>query len=299
MGHLLADREGNITEENTLQDRFLEILYGHWGGRLLLKPLVSPFVSEIGGAFLDSGISRAFIKGFLRNHSIDMGDYRETEYRSYNDFFTRRMRPDARRVDRNPEVLISPCDGRLSVYRIEQDCAFCVKHTLYTAESLLRDHELAVKYAGGYVWLFRLCVDNYHRYVYADTGRVTFPVRIPGVFHTVNPAANDHYPIYKENTREYVLLHTERLGTLVQMEVGALLVGKIINHVRGSRVLRGWEKGRFAFGGSTVILMTEKGAVCPDQDILENSVRGIETKVKLGERVGAGPASSARDRRNS
>ena len=100
--------------------------------------------------------------------------------------------------------------------------------------------------------------------------------------------ANDQYPIYKENTREYVLLHTERLGTLVQMEVGALLVGKIINHARGSRVRRGWEKGRFAFGGSTVILMTEKGAVCPDRDILENSGRGMETKVKLGERVGAG-----------
>lgn len=285
--HPIADRAGNITYENTLQDRFLEALYGHWGGRLLLKSLVSPMVSRLGGALLDSGISRLFIEGFIRNHSIPMEEYREQEYGSYNAFFTRSMKPDARRVDRNPEALISPCDGRLSVYRIGQDSAFAVKHTLYTAESLLKDHELAAKYAGGYVWLFRLCVENYHRYIYADTGRVTFPVRIPGVLHTVNPAANDRYPIYKENTREYVLLHTERLGTLVQMEVGALLVGRIINHARGSRVRRGWEKGRFAFGGSTVILMTEKGAVCPDRDILENSGRGIETKVKLGERVGA------------
>lgn len=298
MRHLLADREGNIKEENSLQDRFLEVLYGHWGGRLLLKPLISPAVSEIGGAFLDSGISRIFIKGFIRNHSIDMGEYREKKYSSYNDFFTRRMRPDARRVDRNPEVLVSPCDARLSVSRIGEDSVFFIKHTAYTAESLLRDRELAGKYAGGYLWIFRLCVEDYHRYIYADGGRVTSPVRIPGVLHTVNPVANDHYPIYKENTREYVILRTERLGTLLQMEVGALLVGKIVNHERGNMVRRGWEKGHFAFGGSTVILMTEKGAVRPDQDILENSAKGAETKVRLGERVGTTPAFWAQDRWN-
>lgn len=296
MSHLLADREGNITEENTFQDRFLEILYGHWGGRLLLKPLVSPLVSEIGGAFLDSGISGRLIKGFIRNHSIDMGDYREKEYRSYNDFFTRRMKPDARRVDNDPEVLISPCDARLSVYRIGEDSAFCVKHTSYTAESLLRSRKLAEQYAGGTLWMFRLCVEDYHRYIYPDGGRVSSPVRIPGVLHTVNPVANDHFPIYKENTREYVLLRTERLGTLLQMEVGALMVGKIVNHKRGNAVQRGWEKGHFAFGGSTILLMTEKGAVRPDQDILANSAKGAETKVRLGERVGTTPAFWAQDR---
>lgn len=284
--HLVADRKGNVTEENTLQDRLLEVLYGHWWGRLLLKPLVTPMVSKVGGAFLDSGISRILIKGFIKSNSIDMKDYREKKYTSYNDFFTRHLASGARKVDWDTYVLISPCDARLSVYKIGEDSDFCIKHTRYTVESLLRNQELAEKYAGGYLWMFRLCVENYHRYIYAEGGKVSEPVRIPGVLHTVNPVANDHFPIYKENTREYVLIESGNFGTMLQMEVGALLVGKIENHSRGSVVRRGWEKGYFAFGGSTIILMTGKDAVRPDQDIIEHSEKGIETKVKLGERVG-------------
>ena len=70
------------------------------------------------------------------------------------------------------------------------------------------------------------------------------------------------------------------------MEVGALLVGRIENRKKADFVKRGQERGNFAFGGSTVILITREGKVQPDPDILENSRRGIETKVKLGERVG-------------
>ena len=59
-------------------------------------------------------------------------------------------------------------------------------------------------------------------------------VEIPGVFHTVNPAANEVYPIYHENTREYCLLKTGQFGTLVLMEVGAMMVGKITKPASGS-----------------------------------------------------------------
>ncbi len=286
--HLVADRKGNITEENSRQDRLLEWLYGHGAGRLLLKPLVSPVFSRIGGAFLDSGLSRVLIRHFIRSHGIDMWEYQPKKYSSFNDFFTRRLAEGARRVDRDPGVLASPCDGRLSVYKITEDCTFTVKHAPYTVDSLLKDRRLSAEYTGGYVWLFRLCVDDYHRYIYADSGKIRKFVKIPGVLHTVNPAANEHYPVYKENTREYCILESEHFGRLIQMEVGAMMVGRIINHPRGSEVRRGWEKGRFAFGGSTVILITRKGAACPDGDILENSIKGIETKVRLGERVGAG-----------
>ena len=134
--------------------------------------------------------------------------------------------------------------------------------------------------------MFRLCVDDYHRYIYADSGKVTGIGWIPGILHTVNPVANDHFPIYKENTREYCVLQSENFGEMIQMEVGAMLVGRIRNHSRGQAVRRGWEKGRFEFGGSTVILMTKKGAAVPDRDILDHSRQGWETKVRLGERVG-------------
>lgn len=282
----IADRKGNISEENSLQDRLLEKLYGSAAGRLLLKPLVSPLCSRVGGAFLDSGLSRFLVRHFLCTHAIDMWDYQPREYESFNDFFTRRLAEGARKVDFTPEVLVSPCDGRLSVQKIDDRCIFNVKHTAYTLESLLKDKKLAAEYAGGYVWLFRLCVEDYHRYIYADGGDILKFMKIPGILHTVNPAANEQFPIYKENTREYCILRSDNFGNMIQMEVGAMMVGRIVNHPRGSIVRRGWEKGHFAFGGSTVILITRKGVVCPDADILENSGKGIETKVRLGERVG-------------
>ncbi len=287
---LVVDRRGKIVEAESLQDRILKGLYGHVLGRALLKPLVSPAASRLVGGFLDSGFSKALIPWFMRSHSIDMADYEQKEYESYNDFFTRRMAKGARSIDSSPQALISPCDSRVSVYPVDEECEFTIKHTRYTAQSLLRDYRLAAEYAGGYVWVFRLCVEDYHRYIYTDGGRVTGSVRIPGVLHTVNPVANDRYPVYKENTREYCVIRSEHFGKMIQMEVGAMLVGKIHNHFRGERVRRGWEKGRFAFGGSTVILLTKKGAALPDEDILENSRRGWETRVRLGERVGGRPA---------
>lgn len=284
--YFLADREGRVVEENSLQDRFLEWMYGHAAGRVLLRPLVSPAFSKAGGRFLDSRFSKLLIPVFIRNHSIDMKEFEQKEYSSYNEFFKRRMLPGAREIENASQVFVSPCDSRLSVYKISGEQEFSIKNTKYTAAQLLRSRKLAGKYSGGYAWVFRLCVEDYHRYVYVDGGRVSPGVRIPGIFHTVNPAANDRYPIYVENTREYSLLQSDNFGTILQMEVGALLVGKIENRTARGNVQRGQEKGNFAFGGSTVILLTQAGKVQPDQDILDNSRKGIETKVKLGERVG-------------
>ena len=91
-------------------------------------------------------------------------------------------------------------------------------------------------FEGGMLWMYRLCVDDYHRYIYPVDAKKSRNVHIPGIFHTVNPIANDHYPIYKENTREYCLLKTEKFDTLLMMEVGALLVGKIENRTQDRRL---------------------------------------------------------------
>lgn len=287
--NLVADRSGSITEENSLQDRFLEWMYGHMAGRMLLRPLISPLFSKIGGYFLDSRASVLFIKPFIHAAKMDMSAYEKKKYVSYNDFFTRKLAPGARTVELNPANLISPCDGRLSVFKITEHCAAIVKHTRYSMASLLQNRKLAEEYADGYLWIFRLCVDDYHRYAYVDNGMISSDFCISGVFHTVNPVANDCCPVYKENTREYTIFQSENFGQIIQMEVGAMLVGKIENRNQTKFVLRGEEKGNFAFGGSTIILMTKKDMVCPDEDILENSAKGIETKVLLGEKVGVRP----------
>ena len=253
------DRKGNITIEENEQDKFLRHLYNDRGGRLCLKLLIRPFVSKAAGVLLNTRLSARFVPDFVKNNKIDMRE----------------------------NILISPCDGKLSVHRISSDSRFSIKDTEYTVGQLLKNKALAERYTGGYALIFRLTVDDYHHYCYVADGRKSANVTLPGVFHTVNPAANDVYPIYKENAREYTLLKTKQFGTILMMEVGAMMVGKITNlHKNPATVKKGQEKGNFEFGGSTIILLIQPGKVRIDYDLIENTEEGYETIVKMGERIG-------------
>lgn len=280
------DRSGNIKGSDSFQDRFLKKMYGNALGRTVMKPLVHPAVSQIGGWLLNTSVSRLLVKPFVKANKIDLSLCEKAEFNSYNDFFTRKLKDGARNIVMEEEVFISPCDGKLTVYPICMDTRFLIKHTPYTVRELLKNEKLAEKYCGGYAWIFRLSVEDYHRYCYVADGRKSKNVRIPGVFHTVNPVANDVCPIYKQNTREYSLLRTNEFGTVLMMEVGALMVGKIENHHGEQMVKRGQEKGNFAFGGSTIILLTQKDKVKPDNDILKNTKCEYETIVQMGEKIG-------------
>ena len=280
------NRDGVLIEREDGQDRLLKRLYGNAFGRLLIKPLTVPAISRLTGRLLSTRFSCRLIEPFIRKNGIDMNQFEAREYCSYNEFFARKIRPDARKVDMNPAHLISPCDSKLTALRIFPDRRFVLKHTEYTVASLLKNDGLAERYAGGYALIFRLTVDDYHRYCYVADGYKDDNVCIPGVLHTVNPIANDYFPIYKENAREYSILHTEKFGEIAMVEVGALLVGKIVNHHGAAQVARGQEKGYFQFGGSTVVLLMEAGVVEMDGDILENTREGIETVVRYGEKIG-------------
>lgn len=280
------DRKGNIIYTDDGQDKFLEKLYGSACGRFLLRFLILPQISKFGGFLLSRSISRIAINPFIRRNEIDMTQYESRKFRSYNDFFTRKIRPECRPCDREETHLIAPCDSRLTVYPITEDSRFTIKNTEYTMESLLRDGCAAREYEGGQLLLFRLTVQDYHRYCYPDSGRLSKIHKIPGVFHTVNPVANDYFPIYKENTRHYCYLESPVFGRMLMMEVGALLVGKICNYEEDCLAYRGREKGRFDFGGSTIILCLPKGSAVIDSDILSNTKAGFETRVKYGEKIG-------------
>lgn len=279
-------RDGVLTEGVDGQDKMLTKLYGSRFGRMTLKVLTAPWISKTAGWFLSTGASRMFIKSFVKNHSIDLTQFEGVPYRCYNDFFSRRIRPELRPMDMDPSHLISPCDCKLTALPITSDGHFTLKQTPYTAASLLRDEKLAASYEGGWALIFRLCVDDYHRYCYPVDGEKGANHFIPGVLHTVNPIANDFYPIYKENSREYTVIRNDRFGEVLMMEVGALLVGRIVNHHQEKAVHRGEEKGYFQFGGSTVVLLMKADTLRIDEDILENSREGIETVVKIGEKIG-------------
>ena len=282
-----ADRKGNITVEENGQDKFLRHLYNDWGGRLCLKLLVRPFITRLGGWFLNTPLSKGMIPGFIERNHIDLSVYTSQKFYSYNDFFTRRLKEGERPVSSDPQVLISPCDGKVTVSRIDRDSHFLIKDTPYTLERLLGSQALARRYMGGYAVILRLTVDDYHHYCYVADGMKSGARKIPGVFHTVNPAANEVYPIYHENTREYCLLKTEQFGTITMMEVGAMMVGKITNlEENPCEVKRGEEKGYFEFGGSTIVLLLQHGKVRIDEDLLDNTENGYETIVRMGERIG-------------
>ena len=263
----------------------LSLLYKTLPGRVLLKILISPPVSECAGRLLDTKGSRILIKPFIRRNHIDTGEYDLSAVETFNDFFCRPVKPGKRPVDLKKTHFIAPCDGLLSVYPIEKDMVFPVKQIPYTLRKLLRSRRLAEAFEGGTCFVYRLCVSHYHRYCYVDTGRKSARVVIPGVFHTVRPVALETVPVFAENQREYVLIRSKVFGPLLQMEVGAMLVGKICNH-RGAYAVRGREKGMFRYGGSTIVILAGKDQVEVNAGLLDRTSRGEETPVKMGQAVG-------------
>ncbi len=280
------DRQGNIVPGEAGQDRVLQFLYGTAVGRCIVSLMIRPWVSKTAGKVMDSSVSRLAIPSFIKKNRIDMTQFEDRKFCSFNDFFTRRLRDGVRPVDMEPTHLISPCDCKLTVYPITADLQVKVKGGVYTMESLLRDKALAQQFEGGVFLLLRLTKADYHRYCYIDNGTKGENVRIDGVFHTVNPAALERCMVYKENTREYTMLESENFGPVMMMEVGATMVGRIVNYHGAQVVKRGQEKGKFEFGGSTLIVCLQKDRVQIDADLLENTHNGIETVVKQGECIG-------------
>ncbi len=284
---MVKDRSGNIIGTDGGQSKALEFLYDSIAGNIALKGLKMKTVSQLAGAFCDSAISQSLIPRFIETAGIDLTEYEAGYYNSFNDFFTRKINDTARPIDMTPGHLVSPCDSKLTVYPIDDDSIFEIKGVSYHIDEFLKSDYLADNYKGGHFCVFRLEVGDYHRYMYIDDGFKSKNRHINGFYHTVNPIALESTDIYKENTREYTILHTENFGRVIMAEVGAMLVGRIVNHHKGHhRFRRGDEKGMFKYGGSTVVLLFEKDIVEFDEDILCNTRDGYETIVKMGEKIG-------------
>ena len=264
----------------------LHFLYTTAFGRFLLKPLVCEKVSRAAGAALDRPWSKILIPYFVRKNHIDLSEYETDGWRSFNDCFSRRIKKGMRRMSASPEILAAPCDGLLRAYPIRQGMVLPVKESSYTISQLLRSDSLAERFEGGTCLVFRLCVNHYHRYCYIESGKKSRNVFIPGLLHTVRPVALRERPVFTENCREYTLIRTERAGTVLQMEVGAMLVGRIVNLQQEAVVRRGQEKGYFAYGGSTIIVLLQKNRVRVSERIAAASAKGEEIPVKMGEKIG-------------
>ena len=262
----------------------LKFLYGNPVGRVLLRLAVSPIVSDLYRIANSTKKSTGKIPKFIEDNKIRMEDFEDREYLSFNDFFTRKIREGARPIDADPSRLISPADSKMLVLDIDEKTGIFVKGREYTLDELVGDRTDVHEYYGGKCIVYRLCMDDYHRYCFIDNGRLRKRFTVKGKLHTVSPVSEGH-KIYKENTRVISILDTENFGKVIHVEVGALLVGRIVNRDTGI-FKKGEEKGYFEPGGSTIIQIFRKESVEIDEDILKQSRDGIETEVRYGEGVG-------------
>ena len=269
----------------TKSGRSLDFFYRTFLGRLLLKIVISKPISDLGGLYMNSRFSKIKINRFIDKNDINTFEYDDKKYKSYNDFFTRKVISCKRPIMSNKNALISPCDGKVLAYTINDDLTLKIKDSYYSIDTLVNE-SIMEEYKGGSALVFRLSTDNYHRYCYIDSGTKGKNYHIKGVFHTVQPISLKNYNFFKTNSREYTILNTNNFDKVIQVEVGALMVGRIKNNHEEYEYKKGEEKGYFEFGGSTIVLLFKKGVITLDNDILENSKENIETIVKYGEKIG-------------
>ena len=281
---LVYDRRSKrYIKEKEYKGEFLRFLYGTKLGRVLLVTVVArPYFSKLVGIYKKSKFSRKDIVPFVEKYKIDIKDYNLEKMNSFNDFFIRKRKISTENLKKGELPAIA--DAKLLVYDITEDLRLDVKQSSYTVEEILGDKKLAKEFCGGKCLVFRLTVDDYHRYHFLDRGVLKKHYKIKGELHTVRPIASK-YRVYSRNCREITVMKTDNFGEVVQVEVGATLVGCIKNHNESCVFEKLQEKGHFEYGGSTILLFM-KNHVALDEDIDALSKRNIEVKVRIGERIG-------------
>jgi phosphatidylserine decarboxylase len=285
---------GQLKTEKVAGEKWLAWLYNNPVGEATLWTLAKrKLASSTYGKMMDRTSSAKRIHPFIENFDIDMSGVQEQEFKNFNDFFTRKLKENARPVDTCFNSVVSPADGTILAYSDISNSDFIVKGYRFDVSSFLDDPFLAQKYRDGALLIFRLAPVDYHRFHFPVSGYLTANKKIEGDYYSVNPfALRKKAEIFCLNKREYTILSNPLFGDVIMAEVGATMVGSIVQTYKGTSVKKGEEKGYFKFGGSTIVLLFEKGKICIDKDLLVNTAKGYETAVKMGERIGDASFSS-------
>lgn len=284
-----------IEEEKVYGAKAVEWLYQSNAGRTLSDFLVRAPISQIYGDLQSSSWTKRKVKPFIKKFSINMEDFIpedgasvEDPYSSFNSFFIRRFAPGKRAFVSESRVMPAFCEARYFGHEsIDDHVTIPVKGNYLSPTSLIAKKQWASDFKEGPLLIARLCPVDYHRFHFPDDGNILDSYRVPGLFHSVNPIAIKEKPdLFMTNERHVTILETQNFGKLAYIEVGAICVGKIVQSrpMIGS-FSRGEEKGYFLFGGSTVVLIGEKGKWRPDQLIIDKTKEGIEVYQHLGSNV--------------
>ena len=235
--------------------------------------------------------SASRVKPFIERYNIAESEYVKAadEFTSFNDFFYRKLKPEARPVDAAEGSVVFPADGsHLGFAKASAVEGVFVKGQRFDLGKLLGDKKLADQFADGAAVFSRLCPVDYHRFHFPVAGVPGEARLINGLLQSVNPLAlRDRLSILWENKRFITEIESEKFGKVLVLEIGATNVGSV-NHtfVPTRPVAKGEEKGCFAFGGSATLTMFEPGRVRLDEDLLEQSAQQRELYAKVGDRMG-------------
>ena len=283
------DRQsGLLKTEKVAGEKWLVWLYHNPVGEATLWALAKrKVVSSVYGSLMDRPSSARKIKPFVAEFDIDMRTAQKKDFTSFNDFFTRKLKNNARPVDTGSTVAVSPADGKILAWANIRSSDFIIKGYRFDIFSFLNSGRLAQKYLDGTLVVIRLAPFDYHRFHFPVSGSASQVTRIDGSYYSVNPLAlRKMAEIFCLNKREFTIISNPLFGDVVMTEVGATMVGSIVQTYTGNFVKKGEEKGYFKFGGSTVVLLFEKNKIRIDEDLLINTLKGYETVIKEGERIG-------------
>lgn len=286
------DRQtGEVIAESIEMENTLRWFYENpFGLKIFERLLNNSIFCWLVGKWQDLPGSKKRIIDFVSKYNINLAEAELTleEYASFNEFFSRRLKPDARPFVTEQNVLIAPADGKILVYpRLEQESLIPVKGGLISLQILLSCEATAKTYFGGDALVLRLAPYDYHRFHFIDDGEAGSVRNIKGRYHSVNPIALSKIPqLYCRNKRSVTSFASKHFGRIAYVEVGAFCVGTIIQTFTPGYLTKGQEKGYFRFGGSTIVLLFEPGTIRFDDDLIADSERGLEVQVRAGSRIG-------------
>ena len=282
----------SLETEQVYGEGWLRFAYENPAGRGLVWLLVRRRLFSIYyGWRMNRPYSGQLVIPFIVKYDLDVDEFARSafDFKTFNEFFWRGLKPGARPIAGDERVAVLPADGRhLAFPDVDAADGFYVKGAKFSLGELLGDQALADKFAGGAMLISRLCPVDYHRFHFPVAGMPREPRLINGWLYSVSPVAlrkNIRYLV--ENKRVVTLIESPIFGAVAMIEVGATNVGSIRQtHVPDRAVAKGEEKGLFKFGGSCVITVFQRGRIKFDADFVKQSAECIETYARMGDRLG-------------
>lgn len=288
-----------IETEEIYGEGWLRFAYENPVGKFFLWLIVKRAIfSHAYGFQMNKRVSAGKILPFIIKYDIDVTTFAKSPYdfKTFNEFFYRKLKKEVRPIDPAPDVAVFPADGRHLVFpNVETVDGFYVKGSKFSLAELFGEDGLpeeqqvnAKLFSGGAMVISRLCPVDYHRFHFPCEGVPSQPKLIKGELYSVSPIAlRQRVKYLVQNKRMMTLVESAQFGSVAIFEVGATNVGSIVQTVIPGRVAeKGEEKGLFKFGGSCVITIFQKDRIKFDADLVEQSSKWIESYAKMGERLG-------------